>query len=108
MPFRYAAVFAPEGRLPRATLFNVEVPQGTRAETGETLTEPYKFTFSTALPDLVHVEPGDHDESLKPDTVFALRFNQPVDDAAIRRNRAWPGDLVAPHRTHGRSHLAEK
>lgn len=83
-----AAIFVPERRLPRATFFTVEVPQGTRAETGETLAAPYRLTFSTALPDVVRVEPSNRSEDLKPDTTFTIRLNQPVDDAAIRKSIA--------------------
>lgn len=78
-------VFAPEGHLPRATTFTVEVPAGTRALDGSTLAEPYRLTFSTARPAVARTEPYDRSDDIKPSTTFELRWNQPVSDQEIAR-----------------------
>src|SRR5262249_34321605 len=80
-----ALSFAPETRLSRATTFRVAVPAGTKSLEGEALAEPYSFSFSTARPRLEHVSPYDGETHLKPDAVFDLRFDQPVDLREIER-----------------------
>ncbi|WP_438021401.1 MG2 domain-containing protein [Sorangium sp. So ce315] len=78
--------FAPQGRLPRATAFTVEVPAGTRALDGSALAAPYVLSFRTALPRVARVEPWSGRDDLTPDARFELRFNQPVDAAEIARS----------------------
>ncbi|MGK4004183.1 Ig-like domain-containing protein [Sorangium sp. So ce1036] len=78
--------FAPEGRLPRATEFTVEVPAGTRALDGSALAAPYVLTFRTERPRVARVEPWSGKDDLRPDARFELRFNQPVDAAEIARS----------------------
>ena len=80
--------FVPEAReLPRATEYTVEVPAGTRALDGSTMPKPYVLRFSTVRPQLLSVRPSSQSsyDSLEPDTSFALRFNQPVDEAEVAR-----------------------
>ncbi len=79
------AVFAPEGRLPRATAFEVEVPAGTRALDGSTLAKPYVLEFATARPALARSDPPDGTDDLEPAAKVTLRFDQPIDDAEIAR-----------------------
>lgn len=99
-----ALQFVPEGRLPRATEYRVEVPKGTRALDGSTLDAPYVFTFSTLRPAPVGGEPGIY-EPLEPGSTFQVRFNQPIADMEIRRSisilagpqkRALPFDVRRP------------
>ncbi|MEO7330308.1 MAG: MG2 domain-containing protein, partial [Minicystis sp.] len=79
--------FTPEpGReLPRATEYVVEVPAGTRALDGALMDKPFVLRFSTVRPQIVSASPRGEAESLEPASTFALRFNQPVDDAEITR-----------------------
>ncbi len=80
--------FVPEAsELPRATEYTVEVPAGTRALDGSTMPKPYVLRFSTVRPQLLSVRPSSQSsyDSLEPDTSFALRFNQPVDEAEVAR-----------------------
>ena len=78
--------FNPEGHLPRATAFTVEVPAGTKALDGSVLAKPYVLHFTTARPHLesVTADPGSR-EDLQPTSNLALRFNQPVDEAEVAR-----------------------
>jgi uncharacterized protein YfaS (alpha-2-macroglobulin family) len=80
-----ALQFVPEGQLPRATSFSVDVPADARALDGSTLGKPYKLSFSTALPALVRTTPHEQDDDLGPAQVFELKFNQPIADAELRR-----------------------
>jgi uncharacterized protein YfaS (alpha-2-macroglobulin family) len=80
-----ALQFVPEGQLPRATRYTVEVPAGTRALDGSTLGKPYQLSFSTAVPALVETTPYEQSDQLGPSETFELRFNQPIADAELRR-----------------------
>jgi hypothetical protein len=80
-----ALSFLPEVRLPRATDFVVEVPQGTRALSGETLEKPFKLQFSTARPQVLRVDAGTDSFHLAPDSKFTLWLNQPIDAAELKR-----------------------
>jgi uncharacterized protein YfaS (alpha-2-macroglobulin family) len=80
-------VFAPEGRLPRATAYEVTVPAGTKALDGSTLASPYAFTFTTPRPRLVGATPEGRNEGdrIVPTQTFELRFDQAVDAAEVER-----------------------
>jgi hypothetical protein len=81
-----AASFNPDGHLPRATAFTVEVPAGTRALDGSTMEKPYVLRFSTALPKLVRAD-AEHEghDGLEPGSRLLLRFNQPVENDEVMR-----------------------
>lgn len=78
-------VFVPEDRLPRATDYVVEVPAGTRALGGETLEKPYVLRFTTERPAVAHVTPPSGSNFLEPADKFTVHFNQPIDDAELKR-----------------------
>ncbi|MFO0762492.1 MAG: MG2 domain-containing protein [Byssovorax sp.] len=85
--------FIPEAghELPRATEYVVEVPAGTKALDGSVMDKPFVLRFSTVRPKVVSLSAtsargaSSDNESLEPDSVFDLRFNQPVDDAELLR-----------------------
>lgn len=77
--------FVPEGRLPRATAFVVEVPAGARALDGTTLAKPYQLELSTERPGIAKVVPSAPPERLDPKATFHVQFNQPVADAEAAR-----------------------
>ncbi len=79
-----AVVFVPAGgRLPGATRVRVEVPADTRALDGAKLGKAYHFELSTPLPALVRASPWDGSRGLVPPDKIELRFNQPIDPAAL-------------------------
>jgi uncharacterized protein YfaS (alpha-2-macroglobulin family) len=78
--------FTPEGHLPRATEYTVEVPAGTAALDGSVMEKPYVLRFSTARPELVSAGPTEGSvTALEPKTKLQLRFNQPVDAGVVAR-----------------------
>lgn len=79
-----ALKFVPEGHLPHATEFHIEIPAGTRSLDGEALGQDYRQSFSTPPPSIVKVSPYTHD-TLEPSSAFTVQFNQPVSDMEIRR-----------------------
>ncbi len=82
----HALVFVPAGGpLPGATKISVEVPAGTRALDGSRLPAPYRFSFETPRPKLVRMQPYDGQKGLEPKATVTLRFNQPVDPAAMSK-----------------------
>jgi alpha-2-macroglobulin len=72
-------------QLPRATVYNVEIPAGTRALSGEVMDKPYAFHFSTDRPRVISALAGGDPDAMEPGVTFKLRFNQPVDEAEIAR-----------------------
>lgn len=105
-----ALQFVPDGHLPRATKFRVEVPADLRAQDGTALGKPYVLSFSTARPSLVRTEPPENDQHLDPSAKLVLRFDQPVADAEIRRalalvvgakNESVPFDVRRPDPQNG-------
>jgi alpha-2-macroglobulin len=75
--------FQPEGRLPAATEYVVEIPAGTHSATGAALPEAATLTFSTPPPRTVggHPQHGPHGR----DPVMVAAFDQRVDPAAVVR-----------------------
>jgi uncharacterized protein YfaS (alpha-2-macroglobulin family) len=87
--------FVPDAaKLPNATEFSVEVPAGLTALDGAKLGEPYRFSFRTPRPKLVHSEPGNGSDGLVPSTQFELFFNQAVDPVELERHAKL--ELVGP------------
>ncbi len=70
--------FRPEGRLPRATRFEVRVPRGARALSGASLAEDFAFAFETPRPRVVGVRPHDGQDHLPLEPGLVLTFDQPV------------------------------
>ena len=80
-----ALVFAPRTHLPAATEYTVTVPAGTRAMSGDVLSAPHVFTFSTPAPHLVRSDPTDGANHVGPGATFELGFNQRVDPREVER-----------------------
>lgn len=72
-------------RLPKATKFTVTVPHGTKSLDGDTLAEDYSFTFETERPRVVSTSPGSTASGLDTSATFTLYFDQPIDEAEVKR-----------------------
>ena len=68
-------------RLPMATSYVVEVPEGTESQSGGELVETFRFEFETPPPSLVRLIP-EHD-SLELQPVFLATFDQRVEPSAV-------------------------
>ncbi|HEX6369917.1 MAG TPA: alpha-2-macroglobulin family protein [Longimicrobium sp.] len=75
--------FEPEGRLPMATEFTVEVPAGTRSAAGRPLDEEVRWTFRTAAPRATGSWP--HGGPTRREPVLLVAFDQRVDPGAVLR-----------------------
>ncbi len=74
------AVLIPEdNRFPMGTEYTCEVPAGTAALDGSTLTTALSWSFGTERPALVRSEPTDGHANWDPKTPIVLRFNQAMD-----------------------------
>lgn len=100
--------FQPEGRLPNATQFTLEVPAGTRSATGQVLAQAVRFSFATpalrATGAWPAIHPDDRDEyhrrpgagasgdprsnarSVRLDPVMVVAFDQEVNAEAVLRS----------------------
>ena len=73
-------------RLPMATSYVVEVPEGTESQSGGELAETFRFEFETPPPSLVWLIPAEdyaHRYSLRLDPVFLATFDQRVEPSAV-------------------------
>ena len=68
-------------RLPMATSYTVEVPAGTRSQSGGELAETFRAEFETPTPSLVRLEPQLHSLDLQP--VFVAVFDQRVEPSEV-------------------------
>lgn len=68
-------------RLPMATSYTVEVPAGTRSQSGGELATAFRATFETPTPSLVRLEPQHESLGLQP--VFVAVFDQRVEPAEV-------------------------
>ncbi len=68
-------------RLPMATEYTVEVPKGTKSQTGGVLAKAVRFAFRTPAPTVVEFAP--EAETLDREPVFAVSFDQQVDPEAV-------------------------
>ncbi|HEU0298825.1 MAG TPA: Ig-like domain-containing protein, partial [Longimicrobium sp.] len=75
--------FEPEGRLPMATEFTVEVPAGTRSAAGRPLDEAVHWTFRTAAARATGSWP--QGGPIGRDPVLLVAFDQRVDPEAVLR-----------------------
>ena len=64
-------------RLPKATIYRVTVPAGTKSLWGNALAEDFVFTFSTPPPTVVNTYPGG--EAQPRDPLFFVAFDQRID-----------------------------
>ncbi len=71
--------FRPEQALPGATEIRGTVPAGLQDITGGLLAEDYQFTFTTASPLVIGIEPGG--TNISPRTAVTVTFSQPMDQA---------------------------
>ena len=76
-------IFTPAKPLPLATKYDVTVDAGAAAVSGRGLAAPFTFSFTTPTARLLQTDwyrPGGRYDAAP---VFVLRFNQPVDPAAV-------------------------
>jgi uncharacterized protein YfaS (alpha-2-macroglobulin family) len=98
-------IFTPDSKqpLPFATEYRVTIDRGARAVSGRELSEPYSFTFTTPTARLLAVDHYRRDDRFDRPEVFLLRFNQPVEPAAILKHltmhsepHEWPRPTLPP------------
>lgn len=77
-------IFEPTGGFPSASEFDVVIPAGARALDGSTLATEHRLAFSTPRPAVVHSFLAGRTD-LKPDAVFRLEFDQPVEPAEVAK-----------------------
>lgn len=75
-------LFDPEVRFPQATTYKVEIPAGTKSETGATLDKAVTFSFETPAPKLVAQYPGDWAPQ-QLDVPIMITFDQKIDPKAV-------------------------
>ena len=68
-------------RLPMATTYVVEIPEGTESQSGGELAETFRFEFETPPPSLVRLIPQHDSLDLQP--VFLATFDQRVEPSAV-------------------------
>ncbi|MGC4090094.1 MAG: MG2 domain-containing protein [Polyangiaceae bacterium] len=95
----HGLLFTPQASFPGATRFNVTVGAGARSLDGDSLPNDYKFSFFTALPEVVGATPSEGARDLRADSVLRLDFNQRMEpDAVAQKARVWvrakPGDAA--------------
>ncbi|CAA9356548.1 MAG: hypothetical protein AVDCRST_MAG68-4056, partial [uncultured Gemmatimonadetes bacterium] len=73
--------FEPQGRLPMATEFTVEVPAGTASATGGRLAQAVRWSFATPAPRALGAWPNGGVSGMQP--VIVVSFDQRVDPAAV-------------------------
>jgi hypothetical protein len=73
-------IFTPDKPLPYSTEYTVTIDKSAKAVSGKTLDQPYKWTFTTPT---VQLRSADWYRKKNGALVIGLRFNQPVDAAAL-------------------------
>jgi uncharacterized protein YfaS (alpha-2-macroglobulin family) len=73
--------FEPEGRMPMATRYTVEVPAGARSATGGVLGAPVRWSFTTPAPRATGAYPHGGPTARQP--VLVVAWDQRVDPAAV-------------------------
>ncbi len=68
-------------RLPMATSYVVEVPEGTESQSGGELAETFRIEFETPPPSMVRLIPDHNSLELHP--VFLVTFDQRVEPSAV-------------------------
>ena len=77
-------VFTPSEDLPPATSFAATLHPVVSDTDGETLADPYRWTFETPRPRVVSSEPADGARFGDPEADVRVRFNLPVQAADVR------------------------
>ncbi|HOT90878.1 MAG TPA: Ig-like domain-containing protein [Anaerolineae bacterium] len=80
------------------TTYTVEVPAGVASIAGTTLNEAVTWTFGTALPRIINIQPGNRSKNVAPDTNVRVYFNTPMDPqtTAAAFSLSAPGDVPVP------------
>jgi len=79
-------------RLPMATDYAVEVPAGTKSQTGNTLASAVRWTFRTPPPKVLTFAPEDTTVDTTP--IFIATFDQRVDPAAVIKSIMFYADFT--------------
>ncbi|NQV72721.1 Ig-like domain-containing protein [bacterium] len=72
-------VFTPNSTLAMATSYSVTLRGGLTSLDGETLKEPFQWTFETPRPAVTTSRPANYAQFVSPDSLLRLDFNQPID-----------------------------
>jgi len=72
-------IFYPETALFGGATYSISVNPKLSSTSGASLTSALEWSFSTASPRLVSIEPGDGSSAVPLDASFKLTFNQPMD-----------------------------
>ena len=98
-------IFTPDPRrpLPFATDYRVTVDTTARSVSGRQLSTPYTFTFTTPTARVLAIDHYRRDGRIDRPEVFLLRFNQPVQPAAVLQHldaraepHAWARPVLPP------------
>ncbi len=73
-------IFTPDKPLPFATEYSVTIDKSAKAISGKTLDQPYQWSFTTPT---IQLRSTDWYRKKNGAVVIGLRFNQPVDSAAV-------------------------
>lgn len=79
-------IFYPETALFGGATYSISLNPQLTAASGASLASAQEWSFSTASPSLVSIEPGDGSSAVRLDTPFTLTFNQSMDVASVERN----------------------
>ena len=86
-------IFYPDPALAGGTDYTIRLNPDLQSTTGGPFegritfeTSPYEWSFSTAPPRLVSIEPDDGAESVRLDSVFQLKFNQSMETTSVEDN----------------------
>ncbi|HEX7976139.1 MAG TPA: Ig-like domain-containing protein, partial [Anaerolineales bacterium] len=85
-------IFYPQPALEGGKTYTVRISPDLRAVGGSPLDpnpspdRPYEWSFSTALPRLVSMEPAQGSQNVRLDSKIVLNFNQPMDPASVQAN----------------------
>lgn len=80
---RRAFWFAPHTQLPTETFFRVSIDSTLRSVTGETLGEPYEFSFTTGALTVYSSWPPDGRTGVPPSSPLTLNFTAGIDTASL-------------------------
>ena len=88
-------VFTPTENFAGGTTYTATVAGGLEAVDGSILPEPYTWSFSTAPPQVISVDPSPNDSDVILDRMIQLRFDQPMDRASVESAFFMISDHVA-------------
>jgi len=87
-----AVITAPDEQWPRSSTFSCEIPAGTTALDGATLSEAVAWDFETRPPVIQRIYPWDGARQVALDREMELIFDQPVDPAKVKPFLSLVGD----------------